>query len=313
MSMHQSSSRKAWKVLLLALFGCTVAFVLVVSSVVYWVASITNRARRDAERTAIEQIHLEASRAAETNLQKTELVQPVSSALAKEGAGNSGLGEDDSKSVAAEDIFSQGVIPSLHIKIPFLKVLALRRDGREYVSATIEEGARTYSNVAIRLKGGPGSYRSIGDLPAFTVNFDKNVPGQTFHGLKKLHLNNSVQDRSFLEEKISRELFEAAGIPAPRAGHAVVTLNGRTLGMYVLVEGVNKQFLKRHFADAKGNVYDGHSGTDVTDRLPVNCGEDSDQSALDALAEAARERNFSARLSSLEKTLDLDRFLSFVA
>ena len=126
--------------------------------------------------------------------------------------------------------------------------------------------------MAIHLKGGPGSYRQLGDVPSFTVNFDRFAPGQTFHGMKKIHLNNSVQDRSFLSEKISRELFEAAGVPAPRAGNAKVTFNGRE-GLYVLVEGVNKQFLKRYFKNVKGNVYDGHSGTDVTDDLPTNAGE----------------------------------------
>src|SRR5205814_289689 len=110
-------------------------------------------------------------------------------------------------------------------------------------------------------------------LPAFTLNFDRFVPGQTFHGLKKVHLNNSVQDRTFLSEKISRELFEAAGVPVPRAGNAQVALNGRPLGMYVLVEGIDKQFLRRYFDDVSGNVYDGHSQTDVTNILPTNSGE----------------------------------------
>ena len=168
-----------------------------------------------------------------------------------------------------------------------------------------------YTNVAIHLKGGPGSYRQLQDLPAFTLNFDKFAEGQTFHGLKKIHLNNSVQDRSFLSEKISRELFEAAGVPAPRAGNAKVTFNGRDLGLYVLVEGVNKQFLHRYFKDAKGNVYDGHSGTDVTDSLPTNSGEEP-KSRLRALADATKEP-LDTRLASLEKTLDLDRFLSFLA
>jgi hypothetical protein len=84
--------------------------------------------------------------------------------------------------------------------------------------------------------------------------------------------------------------------------------------MYVLVEGVNKQFLRRYFRDVGGNIYDGHSGTDVTDSLPTNGGDHPrDKKRLEALAEAARERDLDRRLAKLEKTLDLDRFLSFMA
>ena len=51
--------------------------------------------------------------------------------------------------------------------------------------------------------------------------------------------NNSVQDSTYLSEKICREMFEAAGVPSPRAGHAVVEFDGRLLGLYVLVEGID--------------------------------------------------------------------------
>jgi spore coat protein CotH len=101
--------------------------------------------------------------------------------------------------------------------------------------------------VAIHLKGSAGSFRPVEDKPALTLNFDKFAPGQRFHGLKKIHLNNSVQDSSYLSEQISRELFLAAGVPTTRATQAKVQLNGRNLGVCVLVEGWNKQFLKRHF------------------------------------------------------------------
>jgi spore coat protein H len=154
----------------------------------------------------------------------------------------------------------------------------------------------------------------VDDRPAFTLNFDRKAPGQKFHGLKKIHLNNSVQDSSYLNEKISREIFESAGVPVPRAGHAVLRFNGRPMGMYVLVEGVNKQFLKRYFSDPSGNVYDGHSQNEVTQTMRVNSGDDPpDQTALRALSVAVREPNLERRLALLEKTLDVDRFLSFIA
>jgi hypothetical protein len=222
--------------------------------------------------------------------------------------------KENKKPTPALDIFADGHIPALRLEINGQGMDSLRRSPRTYVSATVREGTMAYTNVAIHLKGGPGSFRKLDDYPAFTLNFDRFAEGQRFHGLKKIHLNNSVQDRTYLSEKISRELFEAAGVPAPRAGHAGVTLNGEGLGLYVLVEGVNKQFLGRYFKDTSGNVYQGHPGSDITRRLPTNSGDKPrDQSRLRTLVAAASEPDLAVRMASLEKILDVDRFISFIA
>lgn len=218
------------------------------------------------------------------------------------------------KPVPALDVFAEGKIPRVRLELSEAAMEQLRKSPRRYVSGAVVEGERRYTNVAIRLKGGPGSFRQFDDRPAFTINFDKFAPGQTFHGLKKLHLNNSVQDSSLLAEKLCREMFEAAGVPAPRAGHAFVSINDRRMGLYVLIEGVNKQFLKRYFAEPGGNVYDGHSGNDVNQRMRTNAGDaPKDQSRLAALAAAVRLQDLQERRAALERTLDVERFISFMA
>jgi len=218
------------------------------------------------------------------------------------------------KPVPALDLFEKGEIPRVRLELSDDAMGKLRVNPRTYVIGAVVEGARRYTNVSIRLKGAAGSSRPLDDRPAFTVNFDRKAPGQTFHGLKKLHLNNSVQDSSYLSEKLCREMFEVAGVPVPRAGHAVVALNDRQLGLYVLVEGVNKQFLKRYFTQTGGNVYDGHSQQDVNQRLRTNSGDaPKDQSRLADLAAAARTTDLAERRLALEKTLDVERFLSFMA
>lgn len=214
----------------------------------------------------------------------------------------------------ADELFAGAEVVRLEIQITPANVRQLSRKPRDYVAATVREGVRVYTNVAVHLKGGPGSFRSFDDRPSLTLNFDKFAEGQTFHGLKKLHLNSSVQDSSYLSEKICRELFDAAGVPTPQAGHAILQLNERDMGLYVLIEGINKQFLKRYFPNAKGNVYDGHSGSDVTMTMPVNSGDNpKDNRGREALANAVRISDPAARWTAIQKTLDVDRFLSFVA
>ena len=95
---------------------------------------------------------------------------------------------------------------------------------------------------------------------------------QKFHGLKKLMLNNSIQDPSYLNERICGYLFRQAGVPSPRTGHALVVLNGKKLGLYVTKQDFGKDFLKRWFKDASGNLYDINPGREVSEEMRLDSG-----------------------------------------
>jgi spore coat protein H len=226
------------------------------------------------------------------------------------------------RNAAFQQLFDSTNVLRLKIEIPKAAMEILGKyqwkfgpqTDREVVQVTVREGAKVYTNVALHLKGAAGSFRPVDDTPAMTLNFDKFAKGQYFHGLEKLSLNNSVQDPTFLSEQFSRELFLKAGVPVPRATHAKVELNGKDLGLYVMTEGWDKEFLKRHFKNTKGNLYDGGFVKDVTDELSTNSGDEpKNQSDRIALVKAAGETNLTSRLQSLEKTLDVDRFLTFIA
>jgi spore coat protein H len=228
------------------------------------------------------------------------------------------------KEPLSDDIFAGTNVLRIRILIPNSGIGALRGTGwgngqeRPHVKAIVREGGRVYTNVEVHLKGAAGSFRSVDDNPGFTLNFEKEAPGQSFHGYHKISLNNSVQDHSYLTEKICRELFEAAGVPAPHAGFAKVELNGRDLGLRVMVEGWGKQFLKRYFTNTKGNLYDGGFVEDIDagDRLNVNSGDNpQDRTELHALLSALREREQDPdkKFEQLQQLLDMDRFISYVA
>jgi hypothetical protein len=185
---------------------------------------------------------------------------------------------------------------------------------RKDVPATVREGGAVYTNVALHLKGAIGSFRPVDQNPALTLNFDKLVKGQRFHGLQKIHLNNSIQDPTLASEQLCRELYNHAGLPTPRATHAVVRFNGRELGPYVLVEGADKPFLRRYFNDVDGTFYDGGLGQDLDGKLEVTSGSNpADRSEINALVDAAKEPDLAARITKLERALDLDRFLKLMA
>jgi spore coat protein H len=243
--------------------------------------------------------------------------------LVRDEAAAAEAGAGVQRKSAGDELFTDPVIRHLKIEIPpdgvaLLRKYRWRRDGsggeRTDVSATVRENDRVWTNVAIHLKGSAGSFRPVDMNPALTLNFDKFADGQRFHGLQKISLNNSVQDPGYLSEKLCREVYAAAGVPVPRSDYATVELNGRQLGLYVLAEGWNKQFLKRHFQNVDGNLYDGAFGRDVNQVLPVNSGKNpEDQAELKALYAACTNRNLALRLSQLEKLMDLDRFTSLLA
>lgn len=219
------------------------------------------------------------------------------------------------KSAAASDrFFNGGAVPHLAIELGPKELAALRREPRKYVRATLRDGDKVYRDVGVHLKGAAGSFRGIDDRPSLTVNMDKFVDGQTFHGLDKFHLANSLQDPSYVSELICGELFRAAGVPASRVSHAVVTINGRRRGLYYVKEGYDRYFRKRHFGAGNGNFYDGGFLRDLDQPLQLLSGKGDVGSHADlkAVMAAARERDPAQRFAKLERLLDLDRFVSFL-
>jgi hypothetical protein len=217
---------------------------------------------------------------------------------------------------AETDLFTNTAPARIRLEIPAGALASLRQDSRAYVRATFREGGNSFSNVALRLKGRTGSFRPIEDKPAFTVSFDHFTPGRRFDGLSKIHLNNSVEDPSYLHERLGAALSGCAEVPAPRVAHAVVELNGRRLGLYVLKEGFTEEFLARHFSRADGNLFEPEPGaaSDVTGPMRRSSGAGAaDGSDLRRLASVTSEPDLSVRWQRLGEVLDRDGFLAFLA
>ncbi len=214
-----------------------------------------------------------------------------------------------------EGLFAANPIRRLAIEIPPEEMASLRRDAREFVPATVREDQTVCREVAVHLKGSTGSFRGLDDKPSLTLDFARFQRDQRFHGLRRIYLNNSVEDPACVNEIIGSELFRAAGVPAPRVTRVEVTLNGRRLGLYVLKEGFTEDFLASAFRRVEGNLYDTDWGHDVDQRMKRNLGRGprDEQSDLDALAAAAQEPDPERRWQRLSGVLDLDRFLSFMA
>jgi hypothetical protein len=235
------------------------------------------------------------------------------------GQGQPGERPDKKRAEPVEAFFNQGPIPHLRIDAAPAELEKLKAQPRTYVRAAVREvtpgqAERAYPDVAIHLKGRAGSFRGFGDKPGLTIEFDKFSKGQRFYGLEKIHLNNSVQDPTYLHEQLGGQIFRAAGIPAARVTHARVWLNGADAGFYVLKEGHDDVFLKRFFPDPSGILYEGGFVSDIDQPLVERANKSrKDPARLKELLEATRERDPATRRQRLDKVLDIDPFLTMMA
>jgi spore coat protein H len=202
-----------------------------------------------------------------------------------------------------------GPVPHFQISVDPPNLAQLGQDPRKAVRAQVRVCGLEFNDVGVHLKGAAGSWRDWNDKPGLTLGFDKFVKGQELLGLEKLHLNNGVQDGSYFHELLANELALAMGVPACRCAHALVELNGRKVGLYVLKEGFDKTWLRRNFpGSAEGNLYDGGFCTDIDGDLKLDTGTDIQRQDLKALAMAC-----SQGYAAVERLVDIERFCANAA
>jgi spore coat protein H len=127
-----------------------------------------------------------------------------------------------------------------------------------YVHGALEWGGRTYDNIGLRYKGNSSYLTASGLKKPFKVNINHYDKGQSLAGLTTFNLHNNAMDPTFLREAMSYQVFRDLGVPASRTAWALVYLtvesvhDRKLVGLYTVVEEVNKSFLKDHFGSGDG-------------------------------------------------------------
>ena len=106
--------------------------------------------------------------------------------------------------------------------------------------------------IGIRSRGS-GSRSPI--KPGLRVDFDRYDTKQSFLGLKSFILRNNTQDASMMREFISMGLMRRLGLPGLREAFTKLYVNDEYMGVYTIVESVDKTFLKTHFGEDGGYLY----------------------------------------------------------
>jgi hypothetical protein len=192
-------------------------------------------------------------------------------------------------------MYDPSVVVQIDLGLSEQSIAALAADPYTYVPATftMSYGEKHYgpSAITLKFKGKQGSFRPLSGKAAFKLKFPS---GARPDGLKKMTLNNMVQDDSKVHEAVSYELFRAVGVAAPRTGYATVTVNGASYGLYLNLETMDEVALARWFATTQ-HLYEGSYGlqNDPTDAFnehyEVDVGDENNRADLVALMAKATD------------------------
>ncbi len=171
--------------------------------------------------------------------------------------------------------------------------------------------------VGIRLKGKYGSYRTLAQKAGFKVKFnfenEAGEKGKKYLGLKKMTLNNMVQDPSFIHEVLAYRAFRSTGVPSPRAGYAYLEVNGEDFGLHLNIETPDDVSLEKRVGPFQ-HLYEGAYGSDVNPggagTFEVDEGDEEDVSDLEALIAAVNgsdPADFSTRVAPFVDLKEMTR------
>ena len=180
------------------------------------------------------------------------------------GQEDGGGGDSGGINYPVERLFDDTLVHDIDVTVDPAEWDAINADpgAEEYIAATMNIEDHVQEGAAIRFKGGfntlttcllnPGSCLKL----SFKLKFNNDAnPKDRFAGLRKFNLHSAIRDPSMTRDVLAYSAYRAMGIEAPRASHARLTVNGEYMGLFVLVEAVDKEFVEDHFAPGEGNLY----------------------------------------------------------
>lgn len=183
--------------------------------------------------------------------------------------------------------------------------------------ATFEAGGTRWDDIQVRFKGRSNRY-----FPKKSYRI-KSSGKRLFNRARQINLHAMYTDKSFLRERLSWDFFAEIGALAPGASYARLTLNGKPQGLYLMVDRVDKEFLKEH-GKISGPLYNAggyYSLADMTvqstDLLklyyPKEIGDEDDYSDLVTLLRAINRTPDSSFADVIGRLFDMNSVYNWLA
>ena len=147
---------------------------------------------------------------------------------------------------STDDLFNPETLQRIDLELHSADWSKLKENfqNNTYYPADLLWNGQTVRNVGIRSRG-LGSRNA--HKPGLKVDFDQYSTGEKFLGLKSLVLDNLTQDPSGIHETVTMRFLARLGIPAPREAHVRLYVKDQYIGLYAVVESIDKELLARVF------------------------------------------------------------------
>jgi len=163
-------------------------------------------------------------------------------------------------------LFDAEKVPVFDLTLPEESWETMQKEAleEEYVTAHLRFDGKNMGEVGLRFKGSWGSLNLCLDEEGnllcsklgMKIKFSGIDEDERFYGLKRLNFHGMVHDESKMAEKVGYKLYRDMGIAAPRSSWAVLSINGKSLGLFALVEQIDGRFTKDRWPeDGDGNLY----------------------------------------------------------
>lgn len=106
----------------------------------------------------------------------------------------------------------------------------------------------------IRLKGDSSWAETVAQdanpKAQFVIAFDRKDKAARFHGVDRLELDMPRTDPTYLRERVGHHMMRQLGLPGMCAASARLNINGRYYGLYVALEDLRREALRRIYPEA---------------------------------------------------------------
>jgi spore coat protein CotH len=165
------------------------------------------------------------------------------------------LSPADVKQSSDEPLYDITVLRTLFLEFEsadWEKELADFYDTDVEVPARLTVDGKHYPDIGVRFRGA-SSFMMVpeGRKRSFNLSMNFVHEGQRLGGYRTLNLLNANQDPTFLRTVLFHQIARQY-IPAPKANHVRVVINGESWGIYVNAQQFNSEFTKEWFSSTKG-------------------------------------------------------------
>lgn len=135
------------------------------------------------------------------------------------------------------------MIPARHIVIQDQQLRKLNEDvwSKQFVNGVLISKGKS-APIKVRYRGG------------HTREYAKKSYEIVCRG-KTYHLNAEYDDPSMIRNALSFRFFQRIGVPSPQTKHFELKLNGESLGVYLEIEAVDKNFFRQRRISAQSLFY----------------------------------------------------------